>query len=461
MTFFFRGPHATIGQMSWTLALMVACLSAADGAARRPFDSRASMLAQGRPDSRAGVLAQGRPDSRAGVLAQGRPDAPTIAALEADVASTPSDVGRRRRLADAYAAAGRPMDAVNELRKVTEIAPTAAAGWYALGHAYNAIAQDAMRTFGEAAGDELWRLLLTADGLLAHGHLEDAFAIYRRALEQMPSMVSIHDSVAQIYERSGHAAWAARERANGMGSPVDCAQRKALCEFRAGRFEAALSAAQAQSDPESRYWRARAATELALSAFRRLDSIADSPERRAVRATVARAEERYTDAIAELKAALAFAPGDPALLYELGSAYYAARDFEQAVATLSELRRKRPDDPRLLELVGYSLLQLRRPEEALPLLQQAVQRNPAAAGPRRALGRAYLQKGDFTAAIPLIEEQLADDEDGSVHIQLARAYVSLGQREKAAALLARAEEIERAARGRAETAARRTITAPK
>ena len=234
-----------------------------------------------------------------------------------------------------------------------------------------------------------------------------------------------------------------------------------MCEFRAGRYDSALSAALAQSDAESRYWRARAATELALGAFTHLDQLADSPERRAVRAAVARTEERYNDAIVELKAALTFAPGNLALLYELASAYYRARDFEQAVATLSPLLRAHPDDPRLLELVGYSLLQMRQVEEALPILRRTVERNPTDPGPRLALGRAYLQNGDFAAAIPLIEAQLAGDEDGSLHVQLARAYGGLGKLDKSVELLERSQELQRAAEQRSDGAAARTITPPK
>ena len=36
-----------------------------------------------------------------------------------------------------------------ELRKITEIAPRIPAGWYALGHGYNAVAQDSMATFND------------------------------------------------------------------------------------------------------------------------------------------------------------------------------------------------------------------------------------------------------------------------------------------------------------------------
>jgi predicted Zn-dependent protease len=316
-------------------------------------------------------------------------------------------------------------------------------------------------TFDEHAEDASWRQLLAADALLARSKWTDAFALYRASIERLPSMVSIHDSLARIYERTGHSEWAAQERARGTLSTSDCASRQALCEFRAGRYESALRASSSQSDSESRYWRARAANELALAAFTRLDKLPDSPERRAVRATMARNEERYTDAIVELKAALAFAPGDPALLYELASACYLARDFEQAIGTLSPMLKAHPDDPRLLELMGYSFLQMRQIEEAVPILQRTVQRNPTAPGPRLALGRAYLQAGDFAAAIPLLEAQLADDQDGSRHVQLARAYSGLGKRDKSAELLEQSLALQRAAEERGNAAAQRTITPPK
>ena len=360
--------------------------------------------------------------------------AAAIGPLERAVAEQPADVERRRRLAG---------------------------GWYELGQAYNAIKQDALITFDQHPEDASWRQLLAADALLARGKWTDAFALYRASLERLPSMVSIHDSLARIYERTGHPDWAARERTHGTLSTSDCAKREALCEFRAGRYDSALSASSSQSDSESRYWRARAATELALAAFTRLDKLPDSPERRAVRATLARNEERYTDAIVELKAALTFAPGEPALLYELASLCYLARDFEQAVAALAPVLQARPDDPRLLELMGYSLLQMRQVEEALPILRRTVERNPTAPGPRLALGRAYLQAGDFAAAIPLIEAQLADDQDGSLHVQVARAYGGLGKRDKAAELLEQSQALQRAAEQRSNAAAQRTITEPK
>jgi tetratricopeptide (TPR) repeat protein len=274
-------------------------------------------------------------------------------------------------------------------------------------------------------------------------------------------MVSIHDAIAKIYEQAGHADWAAVERRSGRLSPAQCAKRKPLCEFRAGRYRPALVAALPGSDPESRYWQARAATELSLAAFKRLDQLPDSRERREVRATLARAERRYTDAIKELEAALAFAPGDPGLLDDLGTTYYMAREYDKAIAVLAPFIKKSPDDARLLTVYGDSLLELERVEEAVAALRRAVAAEPSDPNARLALGRAYVRKGDFAEGIPLIESQLAGDTDGSLHVQLARAYTGVGQKEKAQALLARSQEIQRAAQERSAAAGQRTIAPPK
>ncbi len=148
-------------------------------------------------------------------LALGRP-ADAIAPLKRAVAAKASDVESRRMLARAYAETGRPMEAVTQLRAVTDLAPKLSAGWYALGHAYNSMTQDAMQGFDDQPEDSPWRQLLVADALLADGRLTDAFALQRATLERLPSMVSIHDSIARIYELSGHADWATTERARGV-----------------------------------------------------------------------------------------------------------------------------------------------------------------------------------------------------------------------------------------------------
>ena len=383
---------------------------------------------------------------------------PDVTSLERAVTAKPADVQSRLALADAYVAVGRPVDAVAQLRSATTTAPRNPAVWYALGQAFNAVKEGALRSFGQS--DTSWRALLSADALLENGHLVDAFTLYR-GVEGELAMSSIHDSIGRIYERTGHTQWATIERAKGRLDAAACGKRKALCEFRLGRFRTSLEAALTGSDPESRYWQARAANELALAAFKQLDTLPDSPERRTFLATVAQAEERYTDAVADLEAATKLTQSHPELLYQLASAYYAAQNFDKAIATLAPLLKSYPNEPRLLNLQGQALLQLQRPEDAVPIFEQLVTRTPKDPRVRLLLGRAYFQGSYYAEAVPLLEEQLANDRDGSLHVQLARAYTSLGQRDKAAPLLTRSQELQKADEERRATLARRMITAPK
>jgi len=384
-----------------------------------------------------------------------------VAALKEAVSQQPSALETRRRLAEAYAADGSPLDALAELRKITELAPRDPAGWFALGHAYNGFAQDAMATFNDKPEDLPWRQLLLADALAEDGRLVDAFALYRSTLEQLPGMVSIHDSIARIYEQTSHSDWAAVERSKGSVPVSACATRKALCDFRAARYRAALTSALAGTDPESRYWSARAAAELARAAFKQLDALPDSRERRLIRATFARSQRRYADAIAELQAALKMSPGDPDLLAELGTSYYFAREFDHAVSTIQPLLKARGNDPQLVSMYGEALLETQHVDEAIVALERATSVDSTNSPARLALARAYMQKGYYQAAIPLIEVEIPDDKDGSLHVQLARAYKGAGNADKAAELLARSEQLQRTAQERSAAAGQRTITPPK
>ena len=169
--------------------------------------------------------------------------------------------------------------------------------------------------------------------------------------------------------RRGTPDWAAIEREKGRLSEAQCAKRRALCAFRARRYRAALTAAARAAIRSRRYWRARAATELTKEALDQLDRLPDSRERREVRAAVASAERRYPDAVSELKAALQFAPKDPMLVAQLGTALYLSREYEPAIATLSPVVDEAPasDDVQVLTAYGDSLLQLDRVEDAVPL----------------------------------------------------------------------------------------------
>jgi tetratricopeptide (TPR) repeat protein len=383
--------------------------------------------------------------------------------LRRAVAAEPANIEYRRLLARAYVESGRALDAAAELRTITELDPKLPAAWYALFHAYNDVAQEAIASFADDSTSTGWQDLLVADALASDGRFTDAYPVYRDALGVLPSMVTIHDAIARIYEQTGHPDWASIERTKGQLSQAQCAKRRALCAFRAGRYRAALSAAGAAKDPESRYWRARAATELTKESLDRLDKLPDSRERREVRAAMATADRRYPDAVRELKAALQFAPKEVGLIGQLGTALYLSREYEPALEVLGPVVEQPPasEDVRVLTAYGDSLLQMDRVEDAVRYLRRAFTADTSDRAASLSLARAYIRQGDFRAALPLLEWQLAGDTDGSVHVLLSRALAGMGQTERAEAMLAKSQEIQRASQQRAEEAGKRVITPPK
>ena len=134
------------------------------------------------------------------------------------------------------------MEAVAAWRRVTELAPTLPAAWYALGHAYNAVAQDAIRSFDERPEDAAWRQLLVADGLSttatsptrsrSTGLLSSSCR--RWLASTSPSRRSTSAPAMRIGPR--------RERARVHFPLTRAPKRQAFCEFRAGRYDAVLTA---------------------------------------------------------------------------------------------------------------------------------------------------------------------------------------------------------------------------
>jgi tetratricopeptide (TPR) repeat protein len=365
----------------------------------------------------------------------------------------------RGLLGRALLEASRPDEAVVQLRKLIAFSPREPRAWYDLGQSYNAIVQASLASFNSREDEAPWRTLLLGDALAGDGRLGAAFRLYREVQDQIAGTRAVHEALVRVYEKSGHADWAATERSLSAGVTVDCGRVPAECAFAAGQHEQALDASAGRTDPASRYWRVRSATELALAAFAELERLPDSRERREMRAEFARAHGKPLDAVKEIEAALAFAPDDPVLLGGLALSYQQARDYDRAIEVARRLLIRAPNDAAMLALCGQSLLELQRIDEAVPMLERAVKLAPEPET-RAALGRAYVQKGQFAAAIPLIEPALPADADGTLHFQLARAYQGAGQGEKARPLLQKYQALQQARRERDAESADTAIVAP-
>ena len=276
-----------------------------------------------------------------------------------------------------------------------------------------------------------------------------------------PSTIRLRASTSRRTIRTGP-----RSNAPAAGRPTaHCVKRRALCAFRAGRFREALTASGTGKDPESRYWRARAGAELTKDALGHLDRLPDSRERREVRAVVAISRSPLSRRRPRAESgALQFAPKDPVLVGQLGTALYLSRDYEPALEVLAPVIDVAPasDDVQVLTAYGDSLLQLDRVDDAVPLPAPRVHRGHVGSGPPRCRWRAPISgRASSRRRCRCSSGRLAGDSDGSVHVPLSRALAGIGDKSRADAMLAKSQELQRAAQERQAEAGKRTITPPK
>jgi len=379
-----------------------------------------------RPDLLPAALFLGAAQMEAGQPAR------AVTPLRTFLAAQPENLDARGMLAQALSTLGRHDEAAREYQALSERAPGDARAWFGLGRSYEGIARDALEALERQAPDSPWILLLVADGLVAQERDKNAFALYREALEKEPGLPEAHEALARIYERTDHPDWAATERARAAALPPrGCEAATPECAYRTGRFQRALELGRSLSAPEAHYWRSRAADSLARDAFVRLEALPPSPEAALVRVGVLRAQRRYAESKDQLQAAIGRWPGDVRLHHELATLLVIGREYDAARPVLEKLLEGDPDSAELNLLMGESWVESRRPTEALPYLERAVRRDPSLLHARAVLGRAYLDAGDAARAVPHLEAALETDADGSIHLQLARAYQATGQAERA------------------------------
>jgi predicted Zn-dependent protease len=373
--------------------------------------------------------------------------AQAVAPLEKVLAAQPENVQARQMLAQALSALPRWEEAARQFRALAERTPRDPRVWHGLGLSYEGLAQSSHDELRRGWPGSPYILLLTADALATEGKDVNAFRLYREAAERQPRFREPREALARVYERAGHADWAAvaREKANGIPLP-DCRARRSLeCEFRAGGYLEVLAEARALRSADARYWRTRAARALAGRAFARLGELPPSAEATLVRAQVLSGQGRHVEAAAELRPAVQSWPDDRRLRRELAAALHRSRDYDAARALLEELVREEPGSAGAAFLLGDSYLQQQQTGKAIPALESAVAADPKLLPARAALGRAYMLAGDAARALPHLEAARETDEDGSLHYQLSRAYQARGQTDRAEQALRRSQEIREAA----------------
>ncbi|MFN7920967.1 MAG: tetratricopeptide repeat protein [Bryobacteraceae bacterium] len=364
-----------------------------------------------------------------------------IPLLEKAVPLDAANPAPRGMLATALLATGRAGEAAPHFRKLTEIAPADPKGWNGLGRAYEAISVQAFEQLSKSAPESAYWFTLLAESRNKQSQNRAAFFFYRKAADKAPKLRGVHAALADIYRRTDHADWAAKEDALEAAIPrLDCKAARSLeCDFAATRYLPITTSPLAT--PEALFWKVRAANQLAVQAFSTLEKLPESMEVLTIVAELHAAQGRHKESANAWDRALTLSGGDPGIRRELAAALIAAKDFSAAQAVIDKLMSQEPSAPDVNFLQGDLLLVQQEAEKAIPFLRIAVAADAKLLPAQAALARALLQTGQGEAAVPHIQAALPLDDDGSMHFQLARAYQAAGKADLAKTAMAKYQEI--------------------
>lgn len=184
--------------------------------------------------------------------------------------------------------------------------------------------------------------------------------------------------------------------------------------------------------PEAAYWLARCYEKLATAAYLNLyEADPNSYRMHQLSGDLAAAKNDDGKAIEEYRAAIALKPALPNLHYSLGHVLWKDLKVNEARQEFEAELKLNSRHPGALNELGDTYLLEHQPEKAMPFLERALAMDPANPDIHRDLGTAYSELQNYQQAAVEFSIAIAADYDGSVHYKLARAYQSLGEKEKA------------------------------
>jgi tetratricopeptide (TPR) repeat protein len=354
----------------------------------------------------------------------------------------PENSDAQESLGEARLALKKFEGAAESFQKLSQLDADNPKAWYGLGLSYEGLAQQSFDDLAKLAPRSAYWLDLAAESRLGTQQLFSAFYLYRQAQEKWPSLRGIHAAVAEIYQKTGHADWAAIEAEKERQLPApDCAREQLECDFQAGRYHELIDSTHGERTPESYYWRTHAYNRLALDAYTRLGRLPSSASSQELMAKIESNRRQYAEAAKHWEEALKFSPESAYIKEQLATSLFQAADLDRSRELFQELLKSDSQSAQLNYHLGDVLLKLQKPAEALPFLNRAIHSDPGLLPAQASLAHTYLALGQAEKAIPHLKAALSIDEDGSLHYQLGLAYRARGQMELAKQTLQQYQKI--------------------
>jgi tetratricopeptide (TPR) repeat protein len=153
------------------------------------------------------------------------------------------------------------------------------------------------------------------------------------------------------------------------------------------------------------------------------------------RASEAIENKHYDVAISLLRQIVETDPADFQAWVELGTAYFAEKNFDEAEKAYTQGLKRKPDNPVALISLGRLRIAQKNFDAAIEVLTQAVKVQPTSPQANYFLGEAYLQVKKGSLAVGYLNEAIKLDPVGmaDAHLRLATLYNAAGMKDKAVA----------------------------
>lgn len=268
-------------------------------------------------------------------------------------------------------------------------------------------------------------------------------------VDKQPSHLA--HSTAEEYYLAGNFSQCAAQLPPGITrGHADKLLLLATCTYFAGQYQRSTHAAAELTALQPRsmsalYWSIKAEEHLAFESLARFQQLEpDSARTHVLMGDMYRQRERYTEAQSEYSKALDLAPGDPAAMLGLATAYLEDGKIDKALETTRTALVRSPDDPELDLVTAEAMLEQNDFSHAEPFLAKSMAHAKPQVIPHihALLGKVYAETGRTQDAIRELTLGASSDVDGTIQYQLARLYRKTGDTKAASDALERMKLIK-------------------
>jgi tetratricopeptide (TPR) repeat protein len=250
-----------------------------------------------------------------------------------------------------------------------------------------------------------------------------------------PEPTTLASNAEQLFQNGKFAACDRALKSSLRSLTTAQRQLLAVCSYFTGDFQGASLAARRLKASSSLlaqglYWEIKADQKLAVIALNHAGDIdPNSSGMHVLIGDTFRQRRHWKEAEAEYREAIALEPNSRAARLSLAIVLFTESKIDESLQMDQELLAENPDDPEANLLAGEILVQRNQFEKAEPYLLKCKNLQAEFVPHLHVLlGQVYAETERPRQAIEEFKQGLADDEDGSVHFQIARLYQQIGDK---------------------------------